>query len=210
MTLAQFVPFLPEIFLAVAGFAVLLLGIPLGRSGVRPLSLFGVASLGITGVLVWLVARPVEGPLVILGDMLVVDHFAVFFKLLVLVAGAVAIFMAAGYLERFGYGGGEFVSLILFATVGMFIMASGANLASLYVGLELMALSVYVLVGYFKLEIKSNEGAPRNPRSSGNSRVADRRADGEPDAGVGHGPCELRHALQGGGGSLPRVDAGRL
>ena len=41
----------------------------------------------------------------------------------------------------------------------MFIMVSGANLASLYVGLELMALSVYVLVGYFKLEVKSNEGA---------------------------------------------------
>jgi NADH-quinone oxidoreductase subunit N len=159
MTLAQFVPFLPEIFLAVAGFAVLLLGIPLGRSGVRPLSLFGVASLGITGVLVWLVARPVDGPMVILGDMLVIDQLAVFFKLLVLAAGAAAIFMSAGFLERFGYGGGEYVSLILFATVGMFIMASGASLASLYVGLELMALSVYVLVGYFKLEIKSNEGA---------------------------------------------------
>ncbi len=159
MTLAQFVPFLPEIFLAVAGFAVLLLGIPLGRDGVRPLSLIGVASLGLTGVLVWLVGRPVDGPMVILGDMLVVDQMAVFFKLLVLAAGAVTIFMAAGYLERSGYGGGEFVSLILFATVGMFIMSSGANLASLYVGLELMALSVYVLVGYFKLEIKSNEGA---------------------------------------------------
>ena len=158
MTLAQFVPFLPEIFLAIAGFAVLLLGIPLGRGGVRPLSLFGVASLGITGVLVWLVGRPVDGPMVILGDMLVVDQMAVFFKLLVLAAGMVAIFMAANYLERYGYGGGEFVSLILFATVGMFIMASGANLASLYVGLELMALSVYVLVGYFKLEIKSQRG----------------------------------------------------
>jgi NADH-quinone oxidoreductase subunit N len=159
MTLAQFVPFLPEIFLAVSGFVVLLLGVPLGRSGVRPLSLIGVASLGVTGVLVWLVGRPVEGPALILGDMLVVDHFAVFFKLLVVVAGIVAIFLAAGYLERFGYGGGEYISLILFATVGMFVMASGASLASLYVGLELMALSVYVLVGYFKLEVKSNEGA---------------------------------------------------
>ena len=159
MTLAQFVPFLPEIFLAVAGFVVLLLGVPLGRSGVRPLALVGVASLAVTGVLVWLVGRPVEGPAVILGDMLVVDQFAVFFKLLVVVAGMMAIFLAAGYLERFGYGGGEYVSLILFATVGMFVMASGASLASLYVGLELMALSVYVLVGYFKLEIKSNEGA---------------------------------------------------
>ena len=159
MTLAQFVPFLPEIVLATAGFVVLLLGIPLGRGGVRPLSIFGVTSLAVTGVLVWLLARPVDGPALILGDMLVVDNLAVYFKLLVLVAGAVAIFMAAGFLERFGYGGGEYVSLILFATVGMFVMASGASLASLYVGLELMALSVYVLVGYFKLEIKSNEGA---------------------------------------------------
>ena len=159
MTLAQFVPFLPEIFLATAGFVVLLLGIPLGRDGVRPLSVFGVVSLAVTGVLVWLVARPVEGPVTILGDMLVVDQLAVFFKLLVLAAGVVTILMAAAFLERFGYGGGEYVALILFATVGMFVMASGASLVSLYVGLELMALSVYVLVGYFKLEIKSNEGA---------------------------------------------------
>jgi NADH-quinone oxidoreductase subunit N len=159
MTLAQFVPFLPEIFLAIAGFAVLLLGVPLGRSGVRPLALFGVASMAVTGVLVWLFARPSEGATVILGDMLVVDQLAVFIKLLVLAAGAGAIFVAAGFLERFGYSGGEYVSLILFATIGMFVMASGASLASLYVGLELMALSVYVLVGYFKLEVKSNEAA---------------------------------------------------
>ena len=159
MTLAEFVPFLPEIFLAVAGFAVLLLGIPMGRTGVRPLSLIGVVSLVVTGVLVWMVGRPVDGPVVILGGMLAVDQMAVFFKLLMLAASAVALMMAAGFLERSRYGGGEYVSLVLFATLGTMIMASGANLASLYVGLELMALSVYVLVGYFKLEVKSNEGA---------------------------------------------------
>ena len=99
MTLAQFVPFLPEIVLAAAGFAVLLLGVPLGRGGVRPLSLFGVASLAVTGILVWLVARPVNGAETILGDMLVVDQLAVFFKLLVVAAGMVAIMMSAGFLE---------------------------------------------------------------------------------------------------------------
>ena len=159
MTLEQFVPFLPEIFLAVAGFVVLLAGITMGRKSVRSLSITAVGSLAITGVLVWMVARPTEGPVTILGDMLVVDNLAVFFKLLVLVAGALAILMSAGYLERSGYGGGEYIALILFATIGMFVMASGASLASLYVGLELMALSVYILVGYFKLEDKSNEGA---------------------------------------------------
>ena len=159
MTLDQFIPFLPEIFLATAGFVVLLLGVSMRRRGVRPLSLLGIAALAVTGLLVWLLARPVDGPVSILGDMLVVDSLAVFFKLLMLAAAAMAILLSAGYLERSGYGAGEYVSLILFATVGMFVMASGANLASLYVGLELMALSVYVLVGYFKLEVKSNEGA---------------------------------------------------
>jgi NADH-quinone oxidoreductase subunit N len=159
MTLDQFIPFLPEIFLATAGFVVLLLGVSMGRRGVRPSALLGISALAVAGLLVWLVARPIDGPVTILGGMLVVDSLAVFFKLLMLAAGAMAIMMSAGFLERSAYGGGEYVSLILFATVGMFVMASGASLASLYVGLELMALSVYVLVGYFKLETKSNEGA---------------------------------------------------
>jgi NADH-quinone oxidoreductase subunit N len=160
MSLADFVPFSPEIFLAVAGFVVLLAGIPIGRrSGAKPTIMLAIASLAITAALVFVVGRPAAGPQLILGDMLVIDSFAVYFKLLVLAASALALLMAAGYLDRSGYSGGEFASLVLFADLGMFVMASGANLASLYVGLELMALSVYVLVGYFKLEPKSNEGA---------------------------------------------------
>jgi NADH-quinone oxidoreductase subunit N len=159
MPLAEFVPFLPEIFLAAAGFALLLIGIPLRPHGTRMVSLLAVASLAVTAVLVLLVGSPTAGAVTILGQMLVIDQIAVFIKLLVLAASAVSILMAAGYLERSGYGGGEFCSLVLYATVGMFVMASGANLVSMYVGLELMALSVYVLVGYFKLEVKSNEGA---------------------------------------------------
>ncbi len=188
MDLAQFVPFVPEIFLALAGLAVLLAGTWLGRRATRKLCLLGVGSLAVTGLLVWLLARPAPDvamaapdvtvaadetiaapdeavaapdgkPELILGSMLVVDQMAVYFKLLMLMASAIALLMSAGYLERSRYSGGEFVALVLFATVGMFVMASGASLASLYVGLELMALSVYVLVGYFKLEAKSNEGA---------------------------------------------------
>jgi len=159
MALVDFVPFVPEIFLAVAGFALLLAAVPLGRRGIRTLSLTAVGALAVTGALVWVYGRPEQGPELILGGMLVLDQLAVYFKLLLLVASAVTIVMAKGYLERSSYGGGEFNALILFATLGMMVMVSGANLASLYVGLELMALSVYVLVGYFKLESKSNEGA---------------------------------------------------
>jgi len=159
MALADFVPFLPEILLAAAGLVLLLVGIPLGRRGDVTLAWLGVASLAVTGVVTWWVARPVTGPRTILGDMLVVDGMALFFKLLVLVSSAIAILLAVGYVRRSAYGMGEFVALVLYATLGMFVMASGVNLISLYVGLELMALSVYVLVGYFKLEVKSNEAA---------------------------------------------------
>ncbi len=159
MSLQDFVPLIPEIFLAAAGFALLLAGVSLGRRGTRTLTLAAVASLAVTSVLVILFARPTDGPASILGGMLAVDQFAVYFKLLLLVVSAISLVMAAGFLDRAGYGGGEYSALVLFATTGMFIMASGANLVTLYVGLELMALSVYVLVGYFKLEIKSNEGA---------------------------------------------------
>ncbi len=159
MPLEQFIPFLPEIFLAIAGLALLLIGIPFGKKGTQTMAMLGVASLAITGILVWVVGRPSGEAVTILGGMIALDHMAVFFKFLFLVASAVSLLMSVGYLERAGYGAGEFTSLVLFATLGMFIMAAGANLASLYVGLELMALSVYVLVGYFKLEVKSNEGA---------------------------------------------------
>jgi NADH-quinone oxidoreductase subunit N len=156
--LAAFVPFVPEIFLAVAGL-VLLLASTVGKRSHQAMSLSAVVSLVITAVLVWLLGRPEAGPQLILGDMLVLDQLAVFFKLLSLTAAAIAIFMSSGFLQRTGYSAGEYSALILFATLGMMVMVSGANLASLYVGLELMALSVYVLVGYYKLEVKSNEAA---------------------------------------------------
>ena len=159
MPLEQFIPFIPEIFLAVMSFVLLVAGIGLRRQGMRPLALGAVGSLIVTGVLVWVFGRPVGEPEVILGGMLVIDSFAVYFKMLVLVAGILTIFLATGFLERFRYGGGEFFALILTSILGMFVMSSGISLVSLYVGLELMALSSYVLVGYCKLEVKSNEGA---------------------------------------------------
>jgi len=159
MDLAQLVPFVPEIALTLAAFALLLAGIAAGRRAVEGLALGGVAALAATAVLaVWL-AAPAGGPRAILGGMLSVDGFALYFKLVVLAVSAVTLLMSVGFVRRSPYGMGEYVALVLFATVGMMVMASGVNLVALYVGLELMALSVYILVGYFKLETKANEGA---------------------------------------------------
>ena len=159
MRLVDFVPFIPEILLALASFVLLLSGAASRRTGARSSTLLVLVALVVTGAAVLLVGRPAAGPEVILGGMLVVDQMAVFFKLLFLLAAALGMVMSASFLDRFGYRAGEYGALLLTATLGMFVMASGANLASLYVGLELMALSVYILVGYFKLETTSVEGA---------------------------------------------------
>jgi NADH-quinone oxidoreductase subunit N len=171
MPLEQFIPFVPEIALAVAAFVLLLAGVTTGRRGTGPITVAALVGLGITAVLVWVLGRPDGAPETILGGMLVLDGFAVFFKLLLLVATALSLVMATGYLKRFNYGGGEFAALYLTALLGMFIMVSAASLASMYVGLELMALSVYVLVGYCK-----HESSPTKVRSSTSCSAPCRRA----------------------------------
>src|SRR5467141_4100122 len=91
--------------------------------------------------------------------MLRIDGFALVFKAIFLVAAALAIAISTRYLDIEGEQHGEYYALVLFATVGMLFLACGYDLISLYVSLELMALTFYVLVAFTKREKKSNEAA---------------------------------------------------
>jgi NADH-quinone oxidoreductase subunit N len=86
-----------------------------------------------------------------------VDGFAVVFKLIFLLSAALTVAISLRYLDVEGEQRGEYYSLVLFATVGMMFLASGYDLIVLYISLELMALTFYVLVGYTKRERRSNE-----------------------------------------------------
>lgn len=86
-----------------------------------------------------------------------VDGFAVVFKLIFLAAAALTVAISLRYLDVEGEQRGEYYALVMFATVGMMFLASGYDLIVLYISLELMALSFYVLVGYTKREKQSNE-----------------------------------------------------
>src|SRR3712207_3521927 len=86
-----------------------------------------------------------------------VDGFAVVFKLIFLLAAALTVAVSLRYLDVEGEQRGEYYSLVLFATVGMMFLSSGYDLIVLYISLELMALTFYVLVGYAKRERQSNE-----------------------------------------------------
>ncbi len=89
----------------------------------------------------------------------VVDGFSIFFKIVILIGTALALLLSFRYLDYERIQDGEYYALILFAAVGMMFMASALDFTLLYVGLELMALSVYILVGFIKWNRKSNEAA---------------------------------------------------
>ncbi len=91
--------------------------------------------------------------------LLAVDRFALFFKIIFLMSAALTVLMSVRYLETEGASPGEYYFLILCATLGMMIMAGGIDLISIFIGLETMAVSFYILVGFIKPSQKSNEAA---------------------------------------------------
>ncbi len=91
--------------------------------------------------------------------MFVLDNFALFFKVLLTISVLLVGVISQTFLEEGRYPPWEFYSLLVFALSGMYFMASGTNLVTIYVGLELMSLSSYILAGYYKNEGKSTEAA---------------------------------------------------
>jgi len=89
----------------------------------------------------------------------IVDPFFLFFATLFLAATALVILLSVKYLEIEREQEGEYYALLLFSCVGMMLMASGTDLIVLFLGLETMALSFYVLTGFLRREKRSNEAA---------------------------------------------------
>jgi NADH-quinone oxidoreductase subunit N len=90
---------------------------------------------------------------------LLVDHFALYFFCLFLAGTAIAILMSVRYLEAENEQHGEYYALMLLSVAGMMCMAAGFDIVLLFIGLELMAISTYVLVGFLRRDRRSNEAA---------------------------------------------------
>jgi NADH-quinone oxidoreductase subunit N len=149
----------PELFLAAAGLVMLTLSVFLGKAREEFLGFIATLSIAVTGMLVVFVSARPDRKTPILGGSFVVDNFALFFKGLVLLSLLLAILASVRFVGQAPYPGGEYYALLLFAGVGMLFMVSGNNLITIYVSLETMALSSYILAGYFKGEVKSTEAA---------------------------------------------------
>ena len=147
-------PILPEIFLSVLAMALLLINVfrPGGqKSYLAYISFFGIVAAAVLVGAGW--GSHIES----FSGSVVLDNFATFFKMTFLVAAGLTVLITDSYMEREGCNHGELYPLILFAVVGMMLMASGTDLMTIFLGLEVMSVSLYVLAGFNRANKKSNE-----------------------------------------------------
>jgi NADH-quinone oxidoreductase subunit N len=147
-------PALPEIVLAVGAMVLLMFGAFRGERSATTVNVAAIALLVAAGLLVlWLP----EGKLVTFGGSFVVDDFARFLKLLALAGSAAAILMSLDFPAAGGQQKFEYSVLILLSTTGMLMLISAADLIALYLGLELMSLSLYVVAAIDRDSVRSTE-----------------------------------------------------
>src|SRR6266702_6986914 len=162
---------LPEIELTLFGLAILIIGSAINdpdeedwlwrlifKNFAAKAALTGTVFSGVT---LWRLRGAVSARGEIAGfhRSVSVDPFFLFFAILFLAATALVILLSVKYLEIEREQEGEYYALLLFACVGMMLMASGIDLIVMFLGLETMALSFYVLTGFLRREKRSNEAA---------------------------------------------------
>ena len=154
-TPSDFYYILPELLLTGGALLVLLINVIVPQ---REGMLFGLSlATVIISAVVLLSFTGVD--VTVSRGLLAIDGFALFFKEIILVSTGLTLMMSASYLRVEGVRAGEYYFLILCAALGMMFMASGVDLITLFIGLETMAVSFYVLAGYLKPSPRSNEAA---------------------------------------------------
>ena len=154
VTYTSLVPALPEMTLAAGAMLLLMIGVYRGERSAPLVSLGAMMLLAVAAVMVfWLPA----GTLTAFGGSFIVDDFARYLKVLAFAGSAAAIMMAQSYFARARMHKFEYPVLIVLATTGMGMMVSAGDLIALYLGLELMSLSLYVVAAANRDSARSTE-----------------------------------------------------
>ena len=143
---------LPEVFLAISALVLLVFGAVSGKGGPKLVSILAAAALLVAAGLA------AVGPLgSAFSGGLVADQASAFAKVAIYAMSSVAVFLGAGWLERLKARQFEYPVLIILAAIGMGMMASSGDLISLYVGVELQSLALYVLAAFRRDDAKASE-----------------------------------------------------
>ncbi|HMF94146.1 MAG TPA: NADH-quinone oxidoreductase subunit N [Vicinamibacterales bacterium] len=156
LSTSDFYYILPELVITTGALVVLIADVLLPRERRAALAWITLAVIGATlASLAPFTSTHVE----VARGLLAVDRFALFFKIVFLIAAAITVLMSTRYLAVEGASPGEYYFLILCATLGMMVMAGGIDLITIFIGLETMAVSFYILAGFIKPSERSNEAA---------------------------------------------------
>jgi len=158
----EFRPVVPELILVGTAVFILLLDAIYPREDQRRLallSLAGLAAAAAYSVYLWSWVNDPRHPGSVLGDMVAADRFAVFFRLVLLGVAALAVLLSYHYLDRAGEARGEYYPLLLFATAGMTLIASSADLILVFLALEILSLSLYLMTGFSLRRLASAEAS---------------------------------------------------
>jgi len=153
---ADYLRFLPEIIMIVAGTLIMLIEPLLGERKKE-----GLSSLTVVAFLAALVAAVManNNPGTSFSKMLVVDGFATFFRVLVIGVGILTVLCSAQYLKREHAASAEYYALLLFSVTGQCVMATANELIMIFIGLEISSIATYVLAGYLRDDKRNNEAA---------------------------------------------------
>ena len=149
-------PLLPTLVVAGTGMLVLLLDLLPPRESKTHLGTLALA--GLVGALVASMLRWGQDGRAFRG-MIVLDQHALFFHIVIAYAAALVVMLSMDYLRRAGRESGEYYALLLFSTSGMLLVASAGDLIVVFLGIELMSLSLYVLAGLFTRDLESTEAS---------------------------------------------------
>jgi NADH-quinone oxidoreductase subunit N len=153
---------LPELILTVAGVVVMLVDAFTRRTGQRwvtgGVALGGLAAAAAATLWLW---GGAGGTAVssAWGGMIVLDPMRLSFTLVFLVVSALTVLVSMIWVEWEGLPAGEFHTLLLFATVGMMLMAASNDLVMIFLGLEILSIATYVMAGFRRNDVRSNESS---------------------------------------------------
>ena len=149
----------PEVIVCAAAVVVMLVDAfarPTQRWITGGISLVGLILAGAASVWLWVAGTPSADAF---NGMIVLDELRLGFTLIFLFVSALTLLLSIVWVENEQLPAGEFHSLLLFATVGMMLMASGNDLVIIFLGLEILSIATYVLAGFRRTDVRSNEAS---------------------------------------------------
>src|SRR5947209_299550 len=155
---SDLIAIMPQLIVSVLAMVVLLADALAPKMPKRAL-----ANISVVGLLLALVVQVLQRPGIaaqpVLQNMVITDQYAWFFNIVFLIGALLSVLLSVDYLEREGISHGEYYALLLLTTVGMMIMGAATDLIIVFLGLEVLSISLYILAGYARERLISEEAA---------------------------------------------------